>query len=529
VQLDGLLGHWPLEGDARDVTDGGHHGEARGVVFERVEGRPAARFDGVGACMEVPHASPLQVGERDFSVALWVHTESALRDTLGDLVSAFDVGGRRGFHLGFQNFAGVTSGQSNHRDLQFGIDAGVATGAWRDCGRPGKSVMIWSLCVHEGALYAGTFEAGKDERGHVHRFDGGDNWEDCGSPDASNAVTALAVHEGALYAATGHYRSGGSALPDAENETHGGRVFRYEGESTWRDCGRLDECEAVFGLVSFGSALYATSMYSPGLHRWDGATGWEDCGHPGGRVGAMTAFNGYLYAGGYDADYGGVHRFDGESWFNCGGPPDTTQTYSFMQYGGDLYVGTWPTGSVFRYGGDTTWHHAGRLGEEQEVMGMAVYNGKLYAGTLPLASVYRYDGDGVWADTGRVDHTPDVKYRRAWSMAVFNGRLYCGTLPSGHVHSLEAGKVATHDRALASGWRHVAAVRRGGMLQLYVDGGLAAESTPFNPGDYNLANEEALRIGCGPHDYFNGALCDVRFYGRALGAREILALASKEQ
>jgi hypothetical protein len=59
--------------------------------------------------------------------------------------------------------------------------------------------------------------------------------------------------------------------------------------------------------------------------------------------------------------------------------------------GGELYVGTWPNGQVFRFDRDERWVSAGRLGEEKEVMGMAAHNGKLYAGTLPLAEVYRLD------------------------------------------------------------------------------------------------------------------------------------------
>ena len=50
-------------------------------------------------------------------------------------------------------------------------------------------------------------------------------------------------------------------------------------------------------------------------------------------------------------------------------------------------------------------------------MGMLVHNGRLVAGTLPWAEVYSYEGDQVWKRLARLDHTPDVKYRRAWTMA----------------------------------------------------------------------------------------------------------------
>jgi hypothetical protein len=158
-------------------------------------------------------------------------------------------------------------------------------------------------------------------------------------------------------------------------------------------------------------------------------------------------------------------------------------------------------------------------------MGVAVYNGKLYAGTLPLGAVFRYDGPNRWTSTGRLDTTPAVTYRGVWSMAVYQGKLFAGTLPSGHVLSLEAGRCVTCDRQLAPGWRHLAAVKAGGLLKLYVDGQCVAHSTPFDPADYDLSTPSPLRIGFGQHDYFNGRMRDLRIYGRALGEDEIRVLS----
>jgi hypothetical protein len=159
-------------------------------------------------------------------------------------------------------------------------------------------------------------------------------------------------------------------------------------------------------------------------------------------------------------------------------------------------------------------------------MGMAVYNGKLYAGTLPLAEVYRYDGKNNWVTTGRLDKTPDVRYRRAWVTAVFDGKLFCGVLPSGHVHSLEAGKSVTYDRALSAGWHHLAAIKADDVLKLYIDGKLVAQSTKFDPAKYNLNVKGPLKIGFGQHDYFNGKMKDLRIYDRALSPLEIESVRS---
>lgn len=174
---------------------------------------------------------------------------------------------------------------------------------------------------------------------------------------------------------------------------------------------------------------------------------------------------------------------------------------------------------MFRYLGPNQWEDTGRLGDELEVMGLSHFNGKLYGGTLPLAQVYRLD-DGGWTLTGRLDFS-DVKYRRAWSMAVFQGRLYCGTLPAGHVHALDAGAAVSYDSELAPGWRHVAAMRAGNRLKLFVDGKRVAESPPFEAARFNLTANAPLKIGFGEHDYFHGRLRDVRLYGRALSETEI--------
>lgn len=520
---DGLVGHWKLAGDGQDSSGRANHAVNRGADLSSPQG---ARFNGIDQWLEVPASASLALGPGDFSIAVWVHTEPAVDDVLGDLLSKYDPATRTGVNLGIMNYAGVTSAQSNYRNLAFGIDAGRIEPAWTDCGRPGNNRYVMALAVHDRNLYAGTYMEGGQESGRVFRYDGGTEWTDCGSPDAANAVGSLAVYHGQLYAGSTRYNAEGSALPKSANWKPGGKVFRYEGGTRWADCGRLGEANEAFSFCVFRDKLYAATLYQDGkgLYRYEGEQKWTFCGNPGRRVQPLVAYNGFLYGGSYDG--GHFVRFDGSAWTDLGQVPDTTQVYSFAVYEGRLYACTWPTGSVFRYDPRANqWTHAGRLGEEKEVMGVSVYNGKLYAGTLPLAHVYRYDGDARWTSTGHLDATPDVTYRRVWSMAVFKGRLYAGTLPSGRVYSIEAGKCATHDRELPAGWRHVAAVRSAGLLKLYVDGQCVARSSPFRAADYDLSNRAPLRIGLGQHDYFRGALCDLRVYGRALADEEIAAMS----
>lgn len=485
-------------------------------------------LDGNGrdASMVLSDQPSLRLGTGDFTISVWVYTEERLDDGIGDIACQYDPVSRRGFHLTVKtNYATTT--QSNYRQLSFGIDNG-RLGDWMDCGRPGSAIYAMGLIVFRGDLYAGTCEPGEGETGRVYRYAGGARWIDCGAPVASNAVSAMAVYEDKLYVAAARYNTAGSSLPPSPNEIPGGAIYRYEGGRNWTDCGRLGQSGSVGGMAVYRGRLYATSMYKPaGTFRYEGGRKWSSCGTPDGRrVNALAVYDGSLYGASYDGGY--VFRYEGGSkWTTVAVLPDTTQTYGFAVYQGKLYVSTWPNALVYRLDGDDHWSLCGRLGEEQEVMGMAVYNGKLYAGTLPLAQVYRYEGGDRWALTGRLDHTPDVRYRRAWSMAVYRGKLFCGTLPSGHVHSLEAGKNVTWDHVLQSGWRHVVAMREGRRLKLSVNGSEMAISSEFDPLDYDLSCDSPLQIGFGAHDYFNGRIRELRLYRRALTEAEIRSLAHK--
>ena len=87
----------------------------------------------------------------------------------------------------------------------------------------------------------------------------------------------------------------------------------------------------------------------------------------------------------------------------------------------------------------------------------------------------------------------------------------------------------THDHALPGGWRHVAAVRAGGMLRLYIDGAPVSESATFNTADYDLSMEEPLQIGSGQIGPFSGSLSDVRLYNRALSDTQVAAIFARQR
>lgn len=530
----GLVAHWPLQEDGRDVAGGKRDARPHGVTFgidpEFDADRRAAIFAGRDSYLEVPASLAPKFGRGDFSIALWIGAPNKSTGPTGDLLSCYDLARRRGFQLTLKSDSGVTFNQPSKRHLQFGIDDDRST-EWIDCGRPGQAIIAFALATLDGRLYAGTCEPDAGRSGRVYRYGGGDRWLDCGAPDASNAVTSLAVHDGRLYAGTGKYRLGGSALTESPNTTLGGKIYRYEGDEKWTDCGRLPNAEAVGGLVEFRGKLYASSLYKPaGFFRYEGDTAWKACGVPNEkRVEALCVFRDHLYASSYDG--GRVYRFDGAKWTDLGQLGDNTQTYSFAVYERKLLVGTWPSGRVFRLNevdGSTDvdrWTDVGRLGNELEVMGMLVHNGRLLAGTLPSAEVYGFDGASKWNRLTQLDATPNVKYRRAWTMAEHQGRLFCSTLPSGRIFAFEAGKTTAYEHEFPAGRHHIAAIKQGNTLALHLDGREVAKSTPFDPQHFNLDTEAPLRIGRGLIDDFHGTMADVRIYDRALTAEEITALA----
>jgi hypothetical protein len=529
-----LIGHWPLRGSDSEQTGAALKTISRGIEFDAAgpggSPRTAARFNGRDAVMDVEASDALRFGTQEFSISAWLNTAAELDDLPGDLVSQYDPQTRTGFHLGLYSHGGVTNAQPNLKQLHFGIDQARLEPEFTDHGQLGNATFVFAMCVHDGRLYASTCHGGAGEAGRIFRFEGGSRWTDLGSPDKANAVSAMATFNGSLHVASSKYRLAGSALTESQNVIFGGKVYRLDAQDKWVSCGMLSpETEAVAGLIVFRGRLYAGSLYKPaGFFRYEGIENWTACETPDGkRVEALTVFNGAIYATCYDE--GSVFRFDGSRWEHVGKIPGATQTYGFAVHRGNLFVSEWPQAHVYRYGGASHWDDAGRLGEELEAMPLLVYNGKMYAGTLPSAEIYRFDADKNWTKIGRVDHTPDVKYRRAWSMAVYQGRLFVGTLPSGRVLSIEAGRNATYDRELPAGWHHVAAVRGSNSSTLYLDGRPVAESASFKAADFDLTNHQPLRIGFGAQDYFRGDLAGIRLYRGALSARQVQDLFQKQE
>lgn len=536
----GLIAHWPFKGNAREQTDAGLVIQNRGVTFDVAgpSGAPgtAAQFNGRDAWLSVSPHPALNFGTSDFTLAAWIHTDEKT-DVVGDLLSTFNPDTRKGFNFYVLTNAGVTStAQANWRGLQFGIDNARIEADWTDYGRLGKAVFIRCLTVCAGKLYAGTFELGSAGRGRVFEYDGR-QWTDLGSPDGSNCVAAMTEFQGRLYCSTACASGDGSHLePKIENQTPG-KVYRLIDRGRWETCGP----SSVGALCTFNGELYGLAQ---GIVKYEGGESWKVVGPPDRKFISLVVYRDHLYALG---NAGPLLRYEDHGiWTDCGRPScassGTLQMYGAAVYKGNLYIGIWPGAEIFRYwcaGGSEaeTWVPVARDLYEAEIMAMAVCNGKIYVGSLPMGNVWRFDQHrefnweppitaGHLTFMGNLDQSP-VSLKRIWPMAVYQGQLFTGTLPSGHVFSREFGKLATVDRPLPGGWHHVAAVRDGRQLKLYLDGQLSAASTEFNPADYDLTNGNPLLIGFGMHQLFKGLMSDLRIYNRALNQLEITELSKK--
>lgn len=536
----GLVGYWPLRGDAQDHSGRGNHGRNRGVDLE------TASFTGRDGFIEVPHAPSLEFGSGDFTFTAWVWTGRGHEDVLGDVLCKFDPAKRKGITLTLKASSGGYNSQGDDRHAIFGIDDG-RTSEWEDGGRPSptSNYVSNSLTVFDGHLYAGITDAAKEEDWcHVFRTRSGKDWEDCGRVGSlrTRGVGPLIVHDSRLYAATWSY-DWNRVTPDLDFC----RVYRYAGGREWEDCGPPGRSRRLFGMASFKGRLYVvgedrTCYVHEGGQEWKAVGTFPNYGHP------MGVHDGRMFVGVLNP--AGVHAYDGATWARLGNPYVTekrcNQIHALEVFRGRLFATTWPEGLVSMLGPDDRWIDCGRPGDSIEINGLTVYNGKLYCGTIPRAEVFRYEGGKDWTSLKRFLEPADLVFRkpeewaRVTSLTVFAGRLFAslGSCTSsildapcdfrGKVYSMEAGKCVSYDRDLGPGWKHLAAVRRGGRLELHVDGKLEAVSSAFAPGDYELSNTEPLRIGSGETGAFNGRILEVRAYARALDPAEIAEIKESD-
>ncbi len=553
-----LIAYWPLKGNADDAA-GQNHGLAQNVRYtDGPDGvsNGAAVFNGLDSLIRVDGSKVLNLGDCDFSISARIKCDLPMRSVFGDILSKYDPVRRCGVNFYVAGSSPGYNSMSDTRHVHFGIDDGYI-GSWEDCGKPWLSdSFVPCLLVHRGDLYCGIADAENPaDAAHIFHYAGGTEWIDCGrlGTDPNHlTVQSMIVHDDKIYAGTGiwdwHRAKGylGDSFPTAP--TH---VFVYEGGTDWRDLGQVGEGTRVLCMGSFDGELYVgiDAMGGGRCFKYDGVK-WIDCGAPDGRnMECFVPLGGTLYV----ATHGNIHRYEGGRKWTCIGsdPHGIEQIHSFQVFGGSLYIGTWPQGYVLRREAVNDWTIVGQLGlpksengkQFNEVMDLTVHNGKLYAGVIPKAEVYRYETDGQWTLLKSLAQRADWSLEdgdtwcRVPSLTSYQGRLFASTGSCrgravdaaadeslGRVFALQIGHVVSHEYDIGGDWTHIAAVRRGKELLLYVNGELSVASETPEVQSFDLANSKPLTIGFGAQGSFSGAIADVRLYAGAMDETQIRQL-----
>jgi hypothetical protein len=119
--------------------------------------------------------------------------------------------------------------------------------SWQDLGLVAEGItQTYSFATYQNSLYVSTWPAGK-----VFRLDRGDKWTDAGQLGNEQEVMAMLVHNGVFYAGT---------LPS-------GQVYRYSGGTDWAMLKQIDETpdvrfRRVWTMASFRGRLFATTLPS---------------------------------------------------------------------------------------------------------------------------------------------------------------------------------------------------------------------------------------------------------------------------
>ena len=535
IQED-LVGYWTLKGDCLDHSGSGNNGINHGVDLRN------GTFNGSSSYIEIPDHASLNQGTGDFTINAWVYTEKVVNDVIGDVVSKYDPSLRRGITLSVNSGAGGYQSIGTDRHVYFGID-NARGGVWQDCGKPGagSNFMCISMTVYKGKLYAAGGNSNQEEgRCHVYRYEGGTKWTDCGriGTGKNTSVGPMIVHDGGLYVVTTASDIGGVNTEGSDP----GKVYRFEGINEWIDCGQPGDNPTIYCIASYNGKLFTGggpltwAVYTqhesdiPYVgNRWIISKIFPEEGSQRCFPHSMMVHNNKLYAG---SPY--VFSFNGKRWAYEGAPAMTEkmpQIHSMTVFRGRLCAGTGPGAQVSMYSGNEEWKLLGRAGDDgTEVNSLVVYNGKLYGGSMPRSEVCRYDDDEQWTSLKRLNEGS-----RLTSLTIYDGRLYAstgsdpGSLSAttdagGNVFCMEAGKVATFDLDLGQGWKQITAVRKNGILKLFINGIIVKTTSSFSQKDYNVSNNKPLLIGFGETDYFNGKIAEVRMYNRALDPDEVLKL-----
>lgn len=257
------------------------------------------------------------------------------------------------------------------------------------------------------ALFAGTSDPAK-----VYMYTGsGTAWEDISgtSLSAEFAVLDLIQYQGQLYAGTMDY-------------ANGGRVWRYEGGTTWTLVFDAEWPEyQVASLAVYNDTLYAGTA-------WDGGNLY--CYNTD-----TETFDYVDTMGDTDSD-GNVHAWAG---IRCMYPWSVT---------GDLHLGDIGYDCLGRYNGTSMLYDAFMSGSC--IYDFAEYDSEIYAAAWSSRLLWSATGTGYpWSYEEPI---PGIYH--IWELEVYDGDLYMayddGTLATYNGHTLGATTVLTADDSIIS-------------------------------------------------------------------------------
>jgi len=203
---------------------------------------------------------------------------------------------------------------------------------WEMIGDLAPTEAIASLVSFGGKLYASSLY----KPAGFFRYDGGTTWTSIPTPD-SRRVEPMGVHNGALYA--GSYDSGA--------------VYRFDGTS-WKDLGLVaSDITQTYSFAIYQNALHTTTWPTGKVYRFDDSDRWIDCGRLGNEqeVMAVLVHNGSFYAG--TLPLGEVYRYDGGTAWQRLKQIDETPDVRFRRvwtmgtFQGQLFATTLPSGKVW--------------------------------------------------------------------------------------------------------------------------------------------------------------------------------------
>ena len=175
---------------------------------------------------------------------------------------------------------------------------------------------------------------------------------------------------------------------------------------------------------------------------------------------------------------------------------------------------------VFVYEGGTTWCDLGQVSDASRVLCMGSYNGHLYVGLdrarEPGKNASSTTVPNGWTAASRMGSTFNPCFR--WAGLCTRPRTAGSTVTTAG-RSGPASLITLKD--ILGGGIHLAAVRQGSQLRLFVNAQLAASTQAPEARDFNLSNDRPLTIGFGSQGHFSGALADLRWYASVLDAKEL--------